>query len=164
MKKVIINQREDNSVKNIKIKNYLKQKQHIQLSRNTKDTSFFEKSNPNISDNSTNVQIKNIKNILSANKTFYSKNNSKYFPIHLSSMPKTKKYIESVNQIKNRLKLNEAKTISEKTIYNNSAINSNKYADYRIYLQSELNNLTFYKNSDLNGQKRRGSINNIKPY
>ena len=163
MKKYIQNQKGKNLFKNIQNKKkYRKRSNSIELNENYNDYLSKEKNNRNISDISSYKQIKKIKNISAPNKTFYPKNilshnTNTYIPINLCSMPKTKKYLNSLNKLNYNLKLNKAKTISdiEKTIYNNSNTNNNKIFDYSIYLPDEFRELASYKNIDFKFPKTK---------
>ena len=164
MKKYIQNQKGKNLFKNIQNKKkYRKRSNSIELNENYNDYLSKEKNNRNISDISSYKQIKKIKNISAPNKTFYPKNilshnTNTYIPINLCSMPKTKKYLNSLNKLNYNLKLNKAKTISEqyieKTIYNNSNTN-NKIFDCSIYLPDEFRELASYKNIDFKFPKSK---------
>ena len=147
MKKFIYNSKEENI--NKKKEN---NRGYYSTSNFKKNYPSIEKKNPNLKENSSYKQIKKIKNISFKNQTFYPSNNlvyskSSYLPIHLSTMPKTKKFLVSLNKISNIFKLNQAKTISEKTMektmYNNNS--SVKLSDNSIYLPREFMDLTVYK-------------------
>ena len=163
MKKYIQNQKGKNLFINIQNKKkYRKRSNSIELNENYNDYLSKEKNNHNISDISSYKQIKKIKYISALNKTFYPKNilshnTNTYIPINLCSMPKTKKYLNSLNKLNYNLKLNKAKTISdiEKTIYNNSNTNNNKIFDYSIYLPDEFRELASYKNIDFKFPKTK---------
>ena len=178
MKKYIQNQKGKYSFKKYhNKKKFTKRNNSIELYENYNDILSKEKNKHNLSEISSYKQIKKIiKNISAPTKTFYSRNflhqnNYNYFPINISSNQKTKKYLDSMNKLNYNPKLNQAKTISEKskekTIYNNSNTN-NKIRDYSIYLPDEFKGLTFYQKFDLNLPKSKDFFNtkigNIKSF
>ena len=166
MNKIIYNSRKENIYKKLKYnKQYPKIKTVNKSNISIKNDSSIEKQNCNISGHSQYKQIKILKNILTANKTFYSRNtpfnNNTINPFNLKSMTKTKVFLESLTKVDNKIKLHQSKTIlgktMEKTMHDNHS--GMKFSDYSIYLPNEILDLSNYKKIRLNFPKSKDFLN-----
>ena len=162
---MIYNSQKENIYKRLKNKKQYPKIKNVNESNISKKNQTIEKQNCNISEEPQNKRIKKIKNILTANKTFNSRNtplnNNKINPFNLNSMNKTKLFLESLAKINNKIKLNQGKTNSEKTmektLHNNNS--GMKLSDYSIYLPNEILDLSFYKKMCLNFPKSKDFLN-----
>ena len=165
MKKLLNISKKENVYKKIKnAKEYPKIKNSNDSNNPIKNIPTIEKQKFNISEDSKLKENKKINNTPTEYKTFNSRNiplnNNKISYFNLYSINKRKHFLESLNKIKNKIKLSQSNIFSEKTMEksmnNNSMV---KISDYSIYLQNEILDLSNFKKY-INVPKSRDFLNN----